>query len=665
MENVMKNGWLAVGGICLAAGMFCLTLVLSPTEAAASTQENAAWIRFDYDFVPLNVPLTADAEGLDGDITYEWYLNDEKTDVSGNVFTATEENLETFLTVKATDGTSTATGTMYISRLPVVYINTSDGTVGDETYTNASMFMQGAENCELTDKTGYSGDIQIRLRGNSTRYRSKSPYKIKLEKKADLFGMGKSKHWVLLANDIDHTLIRNKLVLDFARDMGMETASESVNVVLIMDQEYRGVYQLCEQVRIGSNRVDITDWEEIAEDAAEAIAAQRAQEQGLDTAQQAQLSDALEDFLQSDYSWLSPPYELSYEDDVFTVADYVDIPALTGGFLLEADFYNQGFANKDTVATYYQQPFYFNTPENAYTNEELYQYAKTYIQTFEYALHSPDFTYHDSDTHYRAVAGQYDSKKGWSGSEAEVEYSDPERDGMHYSELFDMDSLVQNFLVCEFSRNWDSMKNSVFLYKDVDGLAYMAPVWDFDWAFGNINMYNIDTWYPTGWQTTDDYFTREQYYQSQQWNRYLIKDRDFVQKVYEKWQEIRPTLIEDMIKEGGTLDTYRQELAEAGAMNDEKWSYTYASYHSVGYEESWDNLVAFIRERVAWMDEQFQDVDTLYASLNTPYSEWQWSVQRSDDGKPGVWLLWGLTGVCLIVTAGICFYMGRRRKETG
>ena len=647
----MKKQWMIAGGICLAAGVICFGLGFShivqdndsagsvdsairqtsePDQSAvtpagdASSQEDACWIRFDYNYVPLDTPLTAAAEGLEGEISYEWYLNGEKTDVTGDSFTATQEDLECFLTVKAADGEHTVSGTMYISRLPVLYINTSDGTVGDLDYTNASVFMQGAEMYPLTDETGYTGDIQIRLRGNSTRYRDKHPYKIKLEKKTDLFGMGKSKHWVLLANDIDHTLIRNKLVMDFARDLGMETASKSVNVVLIMDQEYQGVYQLCEQVRIGGSQVDITDWEEIAEDTASAIAAREAEAQGFEKEEEEQFADDLEEFLTGDYSWLCEPYKIKYDGKSYTASDYVSIPPLTGGFLLEADFYNQGETNKDTVATFYQQPFYFNTPENAFTNDELFEYAKKYIQTFEYALHSSDFTYHDAVGHYRAVAGQYSARYGWEYSEKIVEYSDPERDGMHYSELFDMDSLVQNFLVCEFTRNWDSMKNSVFLYKDVDGPAYMGPVWDFDWAFGNINMYNIDTWYPTGWQTTDDYFTREQFYQSQQWNRYLIKDRDFVQKVYDKWQEIRPTLIEDMIKEGGTLDTYRRDLAEAGAMNDEKWSYTYASYHSVGYEESWDNLVTFIRERISWMDEQFQDVDTLYESLNMPYSEWQW-----------------------------------------
>ena len=39
----------------------------------------------------------------------------------------------------------------------------------------------------------------IRGRGNGSWNMSKNPYKIKLEQKTDLFGMGKSKTWVLLS----------------------------------------------------------------------------------------------------------------------------------------------------------------------------------------------------------------------------------------------------------------------------------------------------------------------------------------------------------------------------------------------------------------------------------------------------------------------------------
>ena len=106
-----------------------------------------------------------------------------------------------------------------------------------------------------------------------------------------------------------------------------------------------------------------------------------------------------------------------------------------------------------------------------------------------------------------------------------------------------MDSLVNNFIFCEFAMNWDSMKNSFFLYKDIDGLAKIGPQWDFDWAWGNRNMYWINTWYPTSWHTTENAFTVEQYYQTVQWNRMLIRDPYFLTLAYEKWHQIRGTVI--------------------------------------------------------------------------------------------------------------------------
>ena len=51
----------------------------------------------------------------------------------------------------------------------------------------------------------------IRGRGNGSWGFSKNPYKIKLEEKQDLFGMGKSKTGVLLSGWLDNSQIRNVL----------------------------------------------------------------------------------------------------------------------------------------------------------------------------------------------------------------------------------------------------------------------------------------------------------------------------------------------------------------------------------------------------------------------------------------------------------------------
>jgi len=450
------------------------------------------------------------------------------------------------------------------SALPVLEL-TVENNIGDN-YVTGTMALS-----DYAGNTLYDGTLEIKLRGNSTRYLNKRPYKIKLEKKSDLFGMGKNKHWVLLANDIDHALVRNKITLDFASAIGMKFASESELVSVFLNGNYQGVYQLCEHIRVDEERVDIYDWE---------------------------------DYFTAD-EWT--------EDMDMKKAEFEEAANTpqTGGFLLEADFYAFSESKLAKVVTNFRQPFYFNTPEELPEDSELLAYTRNYIQSFEYALHSEDYIYNSDDPHYSAFSVQYEGEEnGWFTIYNEVDYKNPAFDGYHYSRLFDLDSLVQNFMVCELTMNWDSMKNSVFLYKDIEGPAYMGPVWDYDWAYGNINMYHIDTYITDDWHTTNNYFTREQFYQSQQWNRYLIKDPYFLMKVYEKYKAVRRNELKDFL---ASLEYYQEYLKFDGALNDKRWNY--GGRNGEKYAKATDSLQRFIKERVAWLDEQFVDFETLVASL--------------------------------------------------
>jgi len=100
-------------------------------------------------------------------------------------------------------------------------------------------------------------NIEIKTRGNSTWAFDKKPYQIKFDKKQDLFGMGAAKKWILLANYVDGTMVRNKVIFDLGEKIGMPYTCQSVFVDLYMDGEYLGVYQLCEKVEIGDNRVPL------------------------------------------------------------------------------------------------------------------------------------------------------------------------------------------------------------------------------------------------------------------------------------------------------------------------------------------------------------------------------------------------------------------------
>lgn len=62
----------------------------------------------------------------------------------------------------------------------------------------------------------------VRGRGNITWIADKKPYKIKLSKKAELLGMGKNKHWALIANRYDGSMLRNRIISYISEQLGFE-----------------------------------------------------------------------------------------------------------------------------------------------------------------------------------------------------------------------------------------------------------------------------------------------------------------------------------------------------------------------------------------------------------------------------------------------------------
>lgn len=149
-------------------------------------------------------------------------------------------------------------------------VNTIENVNGSELHSIMAcgdmniQFPQGYKS-EWSDKTQtdatYALDY-IRGRGNSTWLVDKKPYKLKLEESTDLFGMGKNKHWVLLANYYDYSLIRNRLTFDIGRNMNLAFTPKSVCVDVVISGEYYGSYQLSQHVRVGKNNVNIKDLED-------------------------------------------------------------------------------------------------------------------------------------------------------------------------------------------------------------------------------------------------------------------------------------------------------------------------------------------------------------------------------------------------------------------
>lgn len=100
-------------------------------------------------------------------------------------------------------------------------------------------------------------DMKIKVRGHTTAYGKKVPYNIKFDSKKNMFGMGSSKKWCLVANMYDPSQMRNKLALDFAANLGMDYVSKCEYAELYYNGEYRGIYLLCTPVNVGKDKVDI------------------------------------------------------------------------------------------------------------------------------------------------------------------------------------------------------------------------------------------------------------------------------------------------------------------------------------------------------------------------------------------------------------------------
>src|SRR5690554_1888174 len=105
----------------------------------------------------------------------------------------------------------------------------------------------------------------IRGRGNSTWVQPKKPYRIKLDKKASVFGLAEERDWVLLANYLDETLMLNAVGMKVGQLIGIPYTSHIIPVELTINGQFMGNYMLTEQVEVSKSRVDIEDGGQLLE----------------------------------------------------------------------------------------------------------------------------------------------------------------------------------------------------------------------------------------------------------------------------------------------------------------------------------------------------------------------------------------------------------------
>lgn len=144
-----------------------------------------------------------------------------------------------------------------VTNLPTVSIHTLNGEIpyDKEHQIVSQLTIISKDGTKLLSELGTT-----RERGNASRDFPKKPWRIKFDKKQNVLDApAKAKKWTLINNYGDKTLMRNLVAFEVSRRMGMAYTPYGTAVDVLLNGEFKGCYQLCDQVTINKNRVNITE----------------------------------------------------------------------------------------------------------------------------------------------------------------------------------------------------------------------------------------------------------------------------------------------------------------------------------------------------------------------------------------------------------------------
>ena len=398
-----------------------------------------------------------------------------------------------------------------ITNLPTVVINTKGAQeiTSKEEELSSVVYIVSEEGKKLlaTEKTG------VRGRGNASWNFPKKPYRLKFDEKQQLLDApAKAKKWTLINNYGDKTLMRNILAFELSRRFGLAYTPYCHPVDVVLNGEYRGCYQLCDQIEVNKNRVNIT--------------------------------------------------EMEPED--------VDLPELSGGYLIEVDAYASTEASHfySTLGT----PVTIKSPDDEDIVNAQTRYITDYFNRMENAVFASNFA--DPETGYRRY--------------------------------LDLDSFLKHFMVGEMSGNTDTYW-SVYMTKDRESDKFFTgPVWDFDIAFDN-----DQRTYPIEAHTDYIFASKNSSVASeamrQMVNRIVKEDEGARQRLLELWSEARNTKGIDETSLLEYVDKTVELLNESQKLNFLRWNILSERVHenpqaSGSYEGEVAIVKNFIRKRLPQMD---------------------------------------------------------------
>ena len=232
------------------------------------------------------------------------------------------------------------------------------------------------------------------------------------------------------------------------------------------------------------------------------------------------------------------------------------------GYLLEVDQLDK--MKSDDI--------YFNTPRNIYFN----------IKSPDLILNSDEFNF----------------IKGYITEIETILYSE-NYDGERLRDLIDIDSFVDFYLINEISKNNDAaFWSSTYMTLVPGEKLKMGPIWDFDVAFGNINI--NENWLSSGWHMNEN----------SHWIKMLFRDEVFIKKVKERFNYYNNNK-ERILDLSNSLS---KRLKKSRIENNKVWKtlgYYYFPqyvYDFSSFEEEHEYLNNWINERYEWLKDAIDEL---------------------------------------------------------
>ncbi|WP_286200822.1 CotH kinase family protein [[Clostridium] symbiosum] len=223
-------------------------------------------------------------------------------------------------------------------------------------------------------------------------------------------------------------------------------------------------------------------------------------------------------------------------------------------------------------------------------------------------------------------------------------YSDDKKKFEEYKSKLNVGSFVDYFIINEFFANYDAGWNSTFMYKNRSGKLFIGPYWDFDGALDNYTKEMLEV--------------RETALPNAPWFDSLLRDEDFVNKVVERYGELR----KNILSEGKLYDKIDKAASfiEKPVKRDlSRWSALYSNPMQLNEEKGTGIIVD--RETSTWEKEieRLKDVMRLHGDfLDSDITQLYRFVQFGRDETPNTML-----GVYFIIAFFVSIILVQRARE--